>query len=310
MAALFLLTLLSSASAELVADYTFENGLRSSVEGAAELQYLGSDPVFTDELFASGNQRVLRFLAGEGLELTQFSELAGESYTLIAVFRFDETISWRRIFDFKNATSDWGLYGYYGRLNFYNIETGPDVLVKRAEYIEVALTRDAEGMVRGYVDGSLQIEFDDSQRREALTNDDDKLVLFRDDQIVRNEHTSGRINRLRIYNRALTATEIGEGVAELDVRFGGGSQEFQGEWRISSWFGNYNERHYPWIQSPVFGWSRVTLMQNGTFWFFLPSYGFVWSDESLFPYCFDPVERNWLVFESGASGVQLAPLAD
>lgn len=283
------------ASASLVADYSFEDSLESSVGGAPDLSFLGSTPVFMDELFPSGNQRVLRFQAGDGLELSGFSDLVGETYTLIAVFRFDETTSWRRIFDFKNATSDWGLYGYFGRLNFYNITTGPDEVVKQAEYIEVAISRDDVGHVRGYVDGSMQIDFDDSWRGEALTNEDDLLVLFRDDQVVPNEHTSGRINRLRVYDRALSDEEIRDGVAELDARFGGGSEELGDDWRSSPWFGLYNEAHYPWLHSPAMGWTRVSLMQDGSFWLHMPGFGFVWSDESAYPYGYDPVGEQWVI---------------
>ena len=284
-----------AVSGGLVADYAFEDSLESSVAGAPELQYLGTAPVFIDELFPAGNKRVLRFLAGDGLELGGFSNLTGESYTLVAVFRFDETTSWRRIFDFKKATSDWGLYGYYGRLNFYNIITGPDEVVKQAEYIEVALSRDSSGHVRGYVDGSLQIEFADASRREALPNADNLLILFRDDQVVRNEHTSGRIARLRIYDRALTDEEVRDGVAELDARFGGGSVALAGAWRHSQWFGLYNEAHYPWLHSLTMGWTRVSLMQDGSFWLHMPGFGFVWSDEPAFPYGYDPVGKQWLV---------------
>jgi hypothetical protein len=294
-------TFLSRSPAQLVADYRFQDSLASSIDGAPELAFLGAEPVYLDELFPSGNQRVLRFLAGEGLELAGFTQLVGTSYTLVAVFRFDETSSWRRIFDFKNRTSDWGLYGYYGKLNFYNIITGPEELVKQAEYIEVALSRDAQGVVRGYVDGSRQIEFNDSSGH-ALPNLDDLLVLFRDDLVVRNEHTSGRINSLRIYDRALSDDEIRAGVAELDVRFGGGSKELADDWRQSLWFGLYNEARYPWIHSPLLGWVRVWLRQDGSFWFYLPSLGFIWSNEALFPYVYHRADAVWMRFDPEASG--------
>jgi hypothetical protein len=294
---------LPRSPAQLVADYQFEDSLESAVAGPPALTYLGAAQVYIDELFPSGNQRVLRFLAGEGLELAGFTELVGTSYTLVALFRFDETSSWRRIFDFRNRSSDWGLYGYYGKLNFYDITTGPEELVKQAEYIEVALSRDAEGVVRGYVDGSQQIAFNDSAGH-ALPNTDDLLVLFRDDLVVRNEHTSGRINSLRIYDRALSSDEISKGVAELEARFGGGSEELAGDWRQSLWFGLYNETRYPWINSPLLGWVRVWLRQDGSFWFYLPALGFIWSNEVLFPYVYHRADAVWMRFDPEATGNQ------
>lgn len=297
---------LGTLSADPVADYLFEGNLSSAVAGAPDLEYLpvasGANPQYLGELFPSGNESVLRFERGDGLLLPGFTELAGTSYTLIATFRFDETSSWRRIFDFKDGSSDWGLYGYNGRLQFYAVATGSEAVVKSSEYSEVALTRDESGTVRGYVDGVLQFTFNDSSGH-ALVNANDVLVLFRDDRVVRNEHTSGRIARFRVYNYAVDGETLAGNVPDLTVRFGGGSIDRGDGWRESAWFGYFNEYLAPpWIFSEELGWMYANVNQDGTFFLYFPHFAWIWSSEEFYPYIYGFDQSSWFYYWRGYAG--------
>ncbi len=142
--------------------------------------------------------------------------MLGASYTITILFRFDDVNSWKRLIDFKNRTTDWGLYSYYGNLNFYNIITGSGSAIAAGNYVQVTLTRNAQGNVRGFVNGSPEIEFIDSGS-EALPGPDNFLSFFQDDTVVANEHTSGAVARIRIWDGPLDPAAV----ATLDRLPGG-----------------------------------------------------------------------------------------
>src|SRR5207302_5390430 len=115
----------------------------------------------------------------------------------------------RRLIDFENGTSDNGLYaGADNKLRFNPSATGANNLAT-GSYVQIALSRDANGLVTGYANGIQQFQFTDTNN-DAVIDSNNTLRFFQDNLSGGNtgEASAGSIARLRLYGRALGATEI------------------------------------------------------------------------------------------------------
>ncbi|MBI2760204.1 MAG: LamG domain-containing protein [Chloroflexi bacterium] len=195
------------AAPAVTADYQFQDTLESDAGDAASLTGLGPTSFMTDTV--DGRERtVLAFEEGSGLALERTGGvLAGNTYSIVVLFRFDTTTSWRRIVDLSNAASDSGLYSYYGALQFYPLTPGPEEVITPGRYVQVVLTRDSGGNIAGYVDGVQQISFVDTDNL-AIPGGDGPVRFFRDDVGVPNEHSAGAVARIRVFDGALTPAEV------------------------------------------------------------------------------------------------------
>jgi hypothetical protein len=81
------------------------------------------------------------FDANQGLSLSN-GLAAPDHYSIEIVFNFSELTSWRRIVDFKNRTSDTGLYNFQTSLQFYNVDTGPAAAFVPNVDARLIITRD------------------------------------------------------------------------------------------------------------------------------------------------------------------------
>jgi CSLREA domain-containing protein len=203
------------------ADYRFQNKLSTSVGIAPALTKIGPGTnAFTTATVDGSSRRVLRFPKGNGLKLSPASRVISNStYSIVVLFELnevgDDASRFRRIIDFKNGTSDNGLYienvAGTSKLSFYRGSTQGSVQgstpIAANQYVQVVLTRDAGGTVVGYVDGVQQISFPDTAGDAVIA--DDTLRFFRDNQ-GGSEHSAGSVARIRLYdNFALSATEVG-----------------------------------------------------------------------------------------------------
>jgi hypothetical protein len=201
----------------LVADYRFD-GTYSSVAGnPPDLEPIGL-PEFTTNTVDGVVRRVLGFPEGSGCRIPSADQLLGDAYTVAVLFRFNTVTSWRRVMDFKNRVSDWGLYSFWGNLNFYDIAIGSGGEIVPGAYVQVVLTRGVEGNVRGYVNGSPEIEFIDLVGH-ALVSADGFLAFFQDDLDFPGESSSGAVARIRIWDGPLSAVVV----ANLDRLPGDGT---------------------------------------------------------------------------------------
>jgi concanavalin A-like lectin/glucanase superfamily protein len=203
--------------ARVTADYRFENSLADSVGAATELAAIGADATgFIDEAVLGQTRPVLRFDRGSGLALTPASVAVGSEYTIELVFRFDRLRGYAKIVDFNNATKDCGLYSMQGRIDFWPITTGLGAMLKADSYAHVVLTRDANDTVVAYFNGARQLSFHDTGDL-AVIDADNTLRLFSDDTVTPNEDAGGAVSRIRLYDRALTASEVAALAAELPI---------------------------------------------------------------------------------------------
>jgi uncharacterized repeat protein (TIGR01451 family) len=191
----------------LTADYRFQNTLDSSTGSAPPLTNIGvGGNRFTSESVGGAPRSVLAFPRGSGVALPSTAGvIPNDAYSIAILFRFDETSGYRRIIDFKNGSSDTGLYNLSGTLNFFGATSGSSTPIQPNTYIQVVLTRDAAGNVVGYINGVQQFTFRDTSNLAVIA---DSLRFFVDDTAVGGEQSAGAVARIRLYNGALSASEV------------------------------------------------------------------------------------------------------
>jgi YD repeat-containing protein len=196
---------LSSSTATLTADYQFQNTRNSSVGTAPALADLGTNS-FSTATVDGTSTTVLNFSQNDGLSLATSGVMPNSSYTIVMLFSFQSTSNYRRIADFKNGGSDNGLYQQSGHLYFYPSGYGSSVSIAANTYVQVVITRDATGTITGYVDGTQQFQFSDSSSIGVIDSNN-TLRFFRDDNSA-SEGSAGSVARIRIYDGALSATQV------------------------------------------------------------------------------------------------------
>jgi len=216
--------------ATLKADYGFNDTRASSVPGSPDLTDIDSDPqtgpghdnFFATETVAGTPRRVLTFPQGNGLSVSTAGVIPDNSYTIAVLFRFNDIDSYRRIIDFKSGTTDIGLYNRSGALSFFGWATGTGTPITPSAandpYHEVLLSRDALGLVIGFVDGVEQFRFNDVRGR-AVIGPARTLTFFKDDAQVSSEESAGAVANIRLYEGPVVPPPVlGETVNLAAVR--------------------------------------------------------------------------------------------
>jgi hypothetical protein len=200
------------AKAAVVANYQFQKTLSSTIASAPDLVpfVLGS---YSSASIGGTPTTVYNFGTQEGLSLDA-TGLISDNYTIAALLQFNDTNGYRKIFDFKNLTSDQGLYTDSGQLNFYD-ETSGGPTVGPGTFFEVVLTRDSStNLIIAYFDGTPVFSFSDSSSLGVLSAAN-LLNIFQDDAVTGgNESSSGSVAGIRIFDNVLTDAEV----AALDLR--------------------------------------------------------------------------------------------
>jgi hypothetical protein len=148
------------------------------------------------------------FAANQGLSLSSANIASGE-YTIEIGFRFDALSGYQKILDFKNLTVDDGLYTRDRSLVFFGASVSGGV-VSSSSFHHLVLTRDeATDVVRAYINGDEAWNFADAFGRAVFSGPESIIHVFRDDDVTApGEAESGFVSRIRIYDRALDATEV------------------------------------------------------------------------------------------------------
>jgi len=198
----------AAAHAALKADYQFENTLASSTPAPPALTDLGAGNSFVTDTVDAVSRIVLQFPQGNGLSLSPTTGvIPSGTYTIVVLFRFDTVFGYRKIVDFKNGTSDNGLYNLDSNLRFYNVALGSGTPIGAGVYVQVVLTRDASGNVVGYVNGTQYISFADGGSL-AVIDGSNTLRFFKDDTLQGTENSAGAVARIRLFDTALSSSEV------------------------------------------------------------------------------------------------------
>ncbi|GAA4409906.1 hypothetical protein GCM10023089_23550 [Quisquiliibacterium transsilvanicum] len=146
------------------------------------------------------------FPANAGLQLTNGLFDAAD-YSIEMAFSFDAISSWRRIIDFKNRSTDLGLYNFNGAIQFYPFTTGSGIF-SPGGMVNIIVTRDDATDAFNVYAGGLNILTLNDAPGDAVFSTAGKMVnFFRDDTVVSNEASSGFVDKIRFYDGALTAIE-------------------------------------------------------------------------------------------------------
>ena len=199
------------AQAALVANYQFQNTLSSTIPTAPDLTPLAPG-AYAPATIGGNPVTVYNFGRQGGLSLNT-TGLISDNYTIAILLSLDDISGWRKIFDFKNLTSDDGLYIYNGELRFWPINNlGPTV--NPATFFQTVLTRaSSTNLISVYLGGAPVISFTDSSASGVISTDN-LLNFSQDDSLFGAvESSSGSVAGIRIFNHVLTATEV----ADLDL---------------------------------------------------------------------------------------------
>ena len=139
--------------------------------------------------------------------------LDGASYSIELSFNFSNVGGDRRILDFKNLSTDTGLYTDNSALMFFisnfpnsQVIIGPSGAFVPGQDVQLVFTRDAiSGTVVGYINGAQQISFTDASGLAIFSATDNIIQFFIDDTF---EASAGVVDRIRIYDGALTGAQV------------------------------------------------------------------------------------------------------
>src|SRR5436190_5296010 len=188
----------------LKGDYQFQ-GARTSSTGTSALTDTGvGTNTFQTETVDGVSRTVLRFVSNNGLRLSSAtSVIPNNSWTIVMLFKVDSVNGFVRLVDFKNRTSDEGLYILNGQLE--NCQTCTPIAANT--YVQVVYTRNSSGTFAAYVNGVLQGSGPDVNN-DLVISGSNILNFFQDDTVEPNEASAGSVARIRLYDAPMTAAEV------------------------------------------------------------------------------------------------------
>jgi hypothetical protein len=145
------------------------------------------------------------FGAGQGLSLTGGANAS--DYSVEMVFSVNSVSNWNKLLDFKNLTSDNGLYVAAGSVRFW--PTFPTTGSMGANTsTNLILTRDGgSNLVTVYLNGVSIMSFVDGWGHTLLSNN--VLNFFQDDALTGGrEATGGNVSLIRLYDGALSQAQV------------------------------------------------------------------------------------------------------
>ena len=219
------------------ADYQVQDTFNSSVGSIGPLTIVG--PVagvgFMSDTVNGNPQRVLNIQASNSMapfdqsgvqtQTNPFLSASNYSVVLLANFNLNTAdVVATKIFDFKNLSSDAGLYvnAATGTLAFIDgsgvLQGTGGAAISSATYAQIVLTRDsATNLTSVYLNGALAFSFTDNVGLAVLGDSsmsgNSFLTLFKDDGMglggsMLTESTQGNIARLRLYDGLLSADDV------------------------------------------------------------------------------------------------------
>jgi PEP-CTERM motif len=181
------------ASAAVIGDFRLNGNLTNAAGGPLSIVNNGG------VLGATG----ITFASNQGPTISGFS--SPTNYSVEVAFSFAQLSGYRKILDFKNRTSDNGLYNLSALLNFYPITTSGSPQFLTNQLARVVFTRNAAGQSVGYVGNTAVIGFTNAFETQITS----VLQLLRDDLVTgQGEASPGFVDYIRIYDTALSASEV------------------------------------------------------------------------------------------------------
>ncbi len=179
--------------------------------GAAPGSYITQVLTIPSGFCGSQPEQVFAFNEGGGLSYPNNSFITG-SYTIHLFFEFNALAGgYQRIIDFKNSTTDRGMYILATCLNFYpNGNVGTCPFFEPNKYYLISIVRDATtNLVNVYVNGALFVtDYNDATGDYAPATPTTPVIFFRDDNAVTCEDKDGTIKYLSLKATTSTPAEV------------------------------------------------------------------------------------------------------
>lgn len=208
-----------AGAATLKASYQLQGSRASQVAGAPELADIGPGNRFKTETVDGAPRQVLAFPKGGGVALRTTGLVDPSSHSIVMTFRLADVSGFRRLLDFSDGRSDYGLYDLAGRVVLYlgNASAASPGRVFDGSYVQVALT--SEVTLAGsqwttvYINGSPVAAAATAQGFRLGAGG---LRFFKDNTSggASGEQSSGALACALVYDGALTASEVVQQAAD------------------------------------------------------------------------------------------------
>lgn len=153
------------------------------------------------------NSSTLSFGANQGPAAASLG--VTDQYSIEMRVSLDSISGYKKLIDFKDRTSDNGLYFYNGRLAFYSMAPAAGPLISVGSFADVVLTRNATTkVVTGYVNGAQAFSFTDTGSNAVFSSSAGIAHFLRDDLAVAGEVATGQLDLIRVYDVELTASQL------------------------------------------------------------------------------------------------------
>jgi hypothetical protein len=214
-----LILLNSIVNAQQVYEYNFLNSFDEEISQAPPLNVLGTGSFSNGQLseLSCLERPVYNFDQNSGFQFdnTASGNLITESYSVEMYFQFANNTGFRRIIDFKNRTSDFGLYSTASVLQFYDAITINTSALIAGQFVHLVVTRDsASQVVNMYVDGALAGSFVDATGL-GLLDADNVMNFFQDDLVFGGEAQPGTISMLKLYDQPIDNAAVAANFSTL-----------------------------------------------------------------------------------------------
>lgn len=196
----------AASAATAVGDYRFNDTLAPTGGLGPALTNIGpgANGFIADPSLGS---TVLSFPLHNGVQMAPVGIPAGTSYSVVTTFRLDLVSSYRRILDWKNGTSDEGLYVHNGKLSLYfgGATDSAEVLFAPNAWNTVAYSTNTPSLgSQAYFNGTKVVS---SSLGPGIT--DDTLRFFRDGAGgTPNEDSPGAVACIRVFSGTLSDAEV------------------------------------------------------------------------------------------------------
>ena len=221
----------------LEADYQVQGTFNSSAGTIGPLTVVGptGGVTFTSDTVNGNPQQVLNIQASNttppfdesGVQTQTNPFLSASNYSIVLLANFNlntADVVATKIFDFKNLSSDAGLYvnAMTGTLAFIDgsgvLQGTGGAAISSLTYAQIVLTRDSStNLTSVYLNGTLAFSFTDNVGLAVLGDSsmsgNSFLTLFKDDGMglggsILTESTQGNIARLRLYDGVLSPADV------------------------------------------------------------------------------------------------------
>lgn len=220
MVAMNLVALAGPASAAtLVGDYQFQGSLGNSSGSApslTEFSWYGATGSFVSDTVLGVSRTVWSFPEGTGLVLNGASSYIGNEYSIVMLVKLNRIEYYKKLIDFRHSSgTDTGLYVNASELTAYGCGSATSTTnpIDSNSYQQIVMTRDSAKRIRLYVDGTQVASGEDSTDGCSLGTGNQIHFFVDDEQTCSSsttgcEQTAGAVARLRLYNGAMTPTEV------------------------------------------------------------------------------------------------------